>query len=104
MRKRIICTSTLVSCDARLNRTPHIPAFSPQFRALAIASMMNEGTKDTKHRKLFTNSQTRDFSTLKRVVKGPGSCCPQRESIQTTSEKVKCKCTGERTFLLRLLR
>src|SRR5579884_3884336 len=33
------------------------------------------------------------FSTLKRVVKGPCSCRPQRESIHIKPEKVKCKCT-----------
>ena len=32
------------------------------------------------------------FSTLKRVVKGHGSCCPQRASLHTKPEKVKCKC------------
>ncbi len=37
-----------------------------------------------------------NFSTLKRVVKGHGSCSPQRESIQTKPEKVKCKGTGEK--------
>src|SRR5881396_3884520 len=35
-----------------------------------------------------------NFSTLKRVVKGHGSCCPQRASIHTKPEEVKCKCTG----------
>jgi o-succinylbenzoate synthase len=32
------------------------------------------------------------FSTLKRVVKGHGSCCPQRASLHTKPEKVKSKC------------
>src|SRR5438876_8604316 len=32
------------------------------------------------------------FSTLKRVVKGHGSCCPQRASLHTKPEKVECKC------------
>ena len=42
------------------------------------------------------------FSTLKRVVKGHCSCCPQRESIPPKSEKGKCNCTRGRQ-VIRLL-
>src|SRR5947207_2805294 len=35
------------------------------------------------------------FSTLKRVVKGHGSCRPRRARIHPNPEKVKCKCTRD---------
>src|SRR6266480_2678038 len=75
----------------------HLEALQLSFSPFLLCSFptLSEGynTRGCGRRPNFAYLCYTSFSTLKRVVKGHGSCRPQRASIHTNPEKVKYKCT-----------